>query len=655
MRRLTILLLLVLTAFRVAAQQEKKGFTNLGPQITAGMIQGSLFVKDASGKLLLYTVVRGEPAHLLGYDATTKELILDEPLPKSDGAWDMTFSSDGWLYVPGASGFLFRHKPGTKTVENLGLVLPGETYVWNLTAGKDGEVFGATYPGCRVFSFKPGKGFTDVGKGPLTEGENYVRSLAYYPRTNKLYAGVGSHAHLVELDPVTGAKKELLPEKYDDKEFVYGLEIVTGKKGGDRLLCLLTRGSSVLVYNLKTGKFEQEIMEMDLKTVAPEARGNRVFYTAKEQLWQADLHKKTFTPTQIGATGGSANAMYWTENDELYILTAMANFVSYNKRNGKLSTQKLKIPRQPIPINAIMLGPDQKVWMGGYLAGGHATFDPVTGKTTELEGLDQTEGMAVQGNKIYFGIYPKGRFYVYDTRQAWDKQKDNPRFLGQIHDQSRSFAVLSLEAQQKMIFGMVPEYGMLGGHLVEYDVVKDTLISFGEVIPKHSIVSLLKDGNNVLGATSVSGGLGVKPSEPEAKLFGWDVKQQKKTFEYVPVQGAMAITGLINGPGRKIWGVADGTLFLFDPVTKQITGTKKLFDVPPVRSHVWRSVFLSVHPNGMVYGTGNNQLFRIDPVSMEVTYLDGNASLMVMDRTGIIYFRRGTELIRYDPSVEKLN
>ena len=85
--------------------------------------------------------------------------------------------------------------------------------MWDVAAGADGEVFGATYPGCRVVRYRPGEGFSDVGRGPLVKDENYVRTVAYDAATGKVFAGVGSHAHLIELDPKTGEKTELLADQ----------------------------------------------------------------------------------------------------------------------------------------------------------------------------------------------------------------------------------------------------------------------------------------------------------------------------------------------------------------------------------------------------------------------------------------------------------
>ena len=66
---------------RLFAQDIHEGrLENLGTQITTTMIQGSLFVYVNNEQNYLFTVVRGEPAHLLGYDLSTNKLILDFPV-----------------------------------------------------------------------------------------------------------------------------------------------------------------------------------------------------------------------------------------------------------------------------------------------------------------------------------------------------------------------------------------------------------------------------------------------------------------------------------------------------------------------------------------------------------------------------------------------
>lgn len=651
MRLIYTFILLSCFSLSLKAQNAKGRFTNLGPQIYASVIQGSTFVEDKNGRQLVYTVVRGNPARLLAYTIDTRQMVLNEALPGTDGAWDMAVSSDGWLYVPGAKGALYRHLPGTTTVENLGQVLPEQTTVWNLAAGKDGEMFGATYPGCRVFRYHPHDGFKDVGNGPLVESENYVRSLAYYEKTGKLFAGVGSHAELIELDPLTGSKKSILPQEFKEKEFVYSLEIINDSSGADRMLTLITNGSFTLVYNLQTGKFDYQIDEMDMKAVSQTDESDRIYYTFKSGLYSRDLSKPQQAPVKHYDEAGSANAMLIRDN-KLYILNSDAVLLIKDLKNGEIKSAKLEIPGQPISIQSIMKGPDGRIWSGGYLAGGHAAYDPKTNKLTAYPGLHQTEGMAVKDKFIYFGIYPKGQMYEYDSTKEWDIKKSNPHFLGQIPDQSRPFAVLNEKLSGKVFFGMVPEYGKLGGALVSYDPGKRELQSYGTVISDQSVVSLISVNGTIWGGTSVSGGLGVMPSTKVAKLFSWDVKNARKVDEIIPVEGAYAITTLIQGPDGNIWGMAGGTLFVFDPVNRKVLRTKELYPTPVLKSHVWRDAFLTLHPSGMIYGTGGNQLFRIKPDTLQVEILVKPASLLAMDDEGRIYFHRSAELWQYNPDAK---
>lgn len=649
LKKICLGIIFLVQVFPALSQVDTSQFVNHGPQLFASMIQGSAFVREKTGKEMIYTVVRGEPAHLLGYDIHTKKLLLDLPLGEADGAWDMAQASDGTLYVPGADGTMFSHEPGTLEVNDLGVALEGETYLWNLTAGKDGEVFGATYPGCRVFRYHPSDGFSDVGKGPLVSDENYVRSLAYYPKNDRIYAGVGSKAHLIEINPKTGEKKELLPEKYKDFQFVYGLEIVPGIDGNDRLFVLLTNGSITLVYNLKTRQFEQEIEKMDMRAITGVPQGDAVFYTSGSALKRFNPAFPESSSEVLEEKVGTANAFKVGNEGEIFVLTSGANLIKYDSKNGKLEKTKLNIPGQPIPIQSLIFGPDGKIWSGGYLAGGNATFDPETGEHKFLSGLDQTEGMSFQGDKLFFGVYPKGKFYEFDTTLPWDPKAGNPYYLGQIPDQSRSFAHASIPDKGMVVFGMIPEYGQLGGALVTLDIATRELKDYPSPVDSQAISGMIYVEDYLLVGTTISGGLGIKPSTKEAALVGWDPQTGEKLFQVVPIPGATALTGFLMGPDGNVWGMGDGILFKFDPINKNVVETHRLYEFPEFSSHIWRSAFLVLHPDGNIYGTDNKMLFRIDPKTLEFTELSNEAGLLVMDKEGTLFFRRKTDLWSFRP------
>lgn len=632
----------------ISAQEKSGQLKNLGPQIKASVIQASLFYDDKNGAELLYTVVRGNPAHLIGFDLKNRQLILDHELPGTDGAWDMAISSDSILYIPGAKGKLYRHKPGSDIVEDLGFALAGETSIWSLVAGENGELFGATYPGCRVFRYHNKDGFSDIGNGPLVPGENYVRSLAFHKKTGKIYAGIGSHADLIELDPINGVKRSILPFEFRNKEFVYSLKIIQGNMNVDRMLVQITNGSYTLVYNLDNQRFEYQIKDIDMKAVSTEDSNDRFYYTSNSNLYSRNLADQSKIAHQEALDFGSSNAIKYKDN-KVFVLNSESVLKIKHLSTGKIESFQLNVPGQPISIQSIMKGPDGRIWSGGYLAGGHAAYNPINEQITSYPGLHQTEGMAVQGKFIYFGIYPKGQIYQYDTTMDWDINKANPKFIGQILDQSRSFAVFSDEKSGNIFFGMVPEYGKLGGALVTYNYKNSMLKSYGPIIADQSIVSLTYANGLLWGGTTVSGGLGIKPSTKFPKLFSWDMESQKIVDELIPVEGANAITSLIIGPDGNIWGMAGGTLFVFDPKNRKVIREKIIYPTPPLTSHVWRDAFLMLHPSGMIYGTGSNQLFRINPITMDVEFILKPASLLAMDDQGRIYFHRSAELWQYVP------
>jgi hypothetical protein len=331
-------------------------------------------------------------------------------------------------------------------------------------------------------------------------------------------------------------------------------------------------------------------------------------------------------------------------------LTRYAQLLSFNPSTGKCETLSLQIPAQPIPIQSMQLGPDGRIWMGGFLAGGTAVFDPTTGTSRQYKGMSQIERIGVLGQKLYFGVYPHGRIFEFDTTKAWDMEHDNPRQIAKVEGQSRPIAVLGVPELSRVFIGTVPEYGILGGHLMEYDPVAQKLVDHGEVVEKHSVVSLVYAGETILGGTSVSGGLGILPQAKEACLFGWDPRSNSKSFQIVPVPGAAAITCLVIGPDKKVWGIADGTLFVFDLVTRKIESTTELLPVHYEDRHVWRDAFLLQHPSGQIYGTLGGKFFRLDPATNTASVLrDEPASLLAMDAAGRLYFRDKINLWRYSP------
>ncbi len=628
------------------AVAEEGKFTDLGVQISSSTIIGTTFGKDGKGRDVVYTVMRGHPAKLLSFDLNGG-LVQSLPLPGAEGAWNACTSTDGSIYVgTDSNGHLYRYVPGEKEVHDLGRPMPRETWIWDVAAGKDGEVFGGTYPGACVFRYRPQDGFTDIGHGTIVPGENYVRCVAVDPDRGKVYAGVGSHAHLISIDIKTGDKTEMLPKQFADQEFVYGLD-----RFGKHLVALLTRANKSLVFDLDAGKMTGQIPAMTGQQIVAESPDHpgTIYYSHGGELMQFDLDHPDEKPTRL-LPMPDALGFAWIDQ-KLFALTKRAIF-SFDPSTRQMHQAGLELPAEPTNIQSIATGPDGWIWTGGYLSGGNAAFDPASGKTYAHAGLSQAEAITVVGKTIYFGLYPGAKLSCYDTTKPWEPKDKNPRQFGDLgpENQSRPMAMCGVEKLNKVFIGTIPEYGQLGGVLAIYDIATDKLAVYHDVVPKQSICSLVFDHDLIVGGTTISGGLGQKPEATEAKLFVWDPTADKKLFEIVPVAGAKAITGLFIGPDGNIWGMAEGTLFIFDPVEQKIAFAKEILPIHySAGQFIWRDAAFLIHPSGQIYGTMGDQFFRLDPATKQVTILrEKGAGLLAMDRAGRLYFRDTTHLWRYE-------
>jgi len=655
MRKINLLLLFLL-AISVSAQElavmPKENFkiTNLGPQLADVSLQGSIFAKDPNGKLLIYTVTRGTPAHLVAFDVATRQLEADLPLPKVDGSWDVEVSSTGVIYIAGgAGGLLYKHVPGSDKVENLGKVLGTENYLWDLAAGENGEIYGATYPNCRVFRYHPDEGITDFGNGPLMEGENYVRGLAYSHAEQKIYAGIGAHAHLIELDVKSKTKKNILPAQYSSSKFVYDIGHIKGLKSGDRIYLNVTGGTAknILVYNLTKKVYEEELPAFNVKTIIKDPHSQKVYYVQNGKLMMLDYDLSSPAPVEITAFRGTPKASTWNEKGQLVFLNTYQQIVMFDPVSAEKQSYTLKVPPQPIALTYIDMGPDKRIWSGGYLSGNNAAFDLNKNEPTVYKGLSQTESATKLGTKIYFGNYPKCRFHVYDTSSEWNIKQKNPKLIGTSEGQDRPFGALAVPSLNKVFFGTVPDYGKNGGKLIEIDGATDQIVNQVSVVDNQSVITLAYQDNMLIGGCSIWGGLGGQPIDKEAKLFVWDPVKRQKIVEIVPVAGAKAITILINGPDGLVWGYAGGTLFKFDVKKKEVVLTKHIFD-DSRDSFLWRPDSFVVHPNGMIYGSLQGRLVALDSQTLETRSFQKSGADVILGLDKELYYRSGKELYRLD-------
>jgi streptogramin lyase len=624
-------------------------FIDLGPQVTSNAYQASAFTKDSAGNDLLCAVIRSQPAaKLLIFDLKSSRLVHSFPMPGANGAWGAVTAADGSVYLATENnGKLFRYLPKENQIRDLGRALPDQTFLWNLTRGDGNSIFGCTYPGCRVFRYDPTTGFSDLTGAPIVPGEQYARTLAYDAETSTLYVGVGVRPHLIEINLKTKQQRDILPPEFHTAQTAYSLSLV-----GPRLFVMLHPQERTIVLNCQTLQVETSFDTTGLYQLTSPASpyDGSVYYVHEGSL----MHFVSGKPNEKILACSEPLAFTWLKFDEseLVIFNKSGQLIRYHPPTGRSIIRQLRAPEEPARIQSIFPGPDNRMWMGGYLAGAIVAFDPTTRKTAQLKGFTQAESGSPLGRTMYFGVYPHCQFYAFDTAQPCNLANNNPKKIGELlaHNQSRPVATLAVESLNKVFIANIPEYGALGGGLGIYDATADRLTCHENLITDQSIVSLLYCPDLLVGGTSISGGLGIKPTQTQAKLFLYDPTNGKIIFETVPVPGKPIVSGLTLGPDGHVWAIAAGTLFAFDLQSRQVLFRKELFPLDYSDKTLWRDAYMVCHKDGHLYATEAGRFFRIDPVTQSVTILkETGPDLLSTDASGNLYFAQGTNLWQYVP------
>ncbi|PYI57389.1 hypothetical protein [Paenibacillus flagellatus] len=641
--------------------------TALGAQVTNATIHAAAVGRDAAGRATVYAVADGSAgccARLVAIDPNDGSTVGVWELPGAAGGWSAVAANDGSVYAGSyENGLLYRYVPGEPDITVVGKPREGEMFVYGLAAGAGSEIYGGTYPGAMLFRYSPDEGFAQLGPAPLQPGESYVRDVAFDAERGAVYAGIGSHASLKRLDARTGAVTDWLAEELRGEQFVYDVNVAAGK-----LFVRATPSCRTYVCGLEGDESGLPAVEATIDGVhslgvSPEYDGG-VYYGGSGGLWRYDVAARRSEPT------GVADAMTLDQfvvrlddqtNFPGYTLVGIGSangrtrLTKYNAATGKLASLELSFPEAPANLVSIVHGPDSRLYTSGFLVGGHGVYTPMRDdETVQRRGVMQSENMAELDGKLYFGVYPGARLYEYDPGKPWtaDRGGDNPRLLFALKDEEQDRPFGMAADGGKLYVGTVSGYGKLGGALTVYDPASGTFDFYRHAVPNQSLIALACRDGIVYAGSSIWGGIGIEPSETEAKLLRFDSATREFAVLSLPVPGLKAVTALAWATGGLLWGMAEGYLFGFDPQSRTFVHFEEAFpDVKYGERFVWRDATLLEAADGRLYGTvGGRYVFRFDPAGRRIeTIRDDGGKFLAEDDYGHLYYVVGTELYRLVP------
>lgn len=646
-----------------------KEFTSLGSPVSFVGIHGAAFGEDASGNDMAFTVTSAGgdlPSYLNMIDVNTMEVVKRLGVG-AGGVWAITVSSDNVVYFGSSqNGHLYKYVPGENTVTDLGVAVSGESIVWTLTADDNGNVYGGTYDDCYLFQYNPSTDtITTMGPNgsgyPLDSSKDYLRSVAYDNSNDVVYGGTGTtSAGLIRYEMGSGQTDEILPQAYMSENTTYDLNVEGGK-----VFARLSPSSTLLVLDVTedqnnnvSATVDKVINDVQSRKVSPLYNG-KVYYTSDRVLHSYDLTSKTtaslgvnlsFSPMRMKIVQLDDQTNF--PGDTLIGMSNMDGLVKLVKYN--FSTQNLQveaadeIPGTPKTIRTIAKGPDGNIYTSATQLGNYTPMR--SDLTTKLPGSGaQAYGMGTVGDKLYLGYYPGAIIFEYDPDQIWGTQ--NPEELFELkfwnnYEQDRIWSMI--EGDGKLLIGSSADYGKLPGALTIYDpATGNDPDVYKNIVNDQSVLSLAYLNGKIYGGTGIWGGFGATPTQSTGKLFEFDMSTGQKVREITPVSGKKAVTALMVGPSNKIWGVAEGYLFIYNPSTNSVEYTGQLHSTT-YNSNVYRDASLELGKDGYVYCTSGGKMFRINPSTQSVTtILSSGAYLLEQDDFGNLYYKSGTELFRY--------
>ncbi|SDS39691.1 hypothetical protein [Actinopolymorpha singaporensis] len=602
--------------------------TDLGPASSVTVLNGSEPIGDR-----IYVNTGGVSPTVVGaYDPAQKRVTQRYTLPTGQGAWATTAVGTDLYVGTYAPGDLYRVDTTGTSVQKVADVGPDD-FIWALDTSPDGKVYGGTYPRGRVFEYDPATG-AKRDYGTVVAGEQYVRSIAVDDTT--IYAGVGSHAHLMAIDRATGAGKDILPAEFADRTFVATLALEDGVLAAG----LSATGTMLLIDTADPTRYEvvQAPNDSYITAISIDAANNDVYFGTRPSgtLYKYDRDTGTLTSLLVPYDGAYFGRIIIDGRTLRGILTS--NVVSYDLDTGEYDGVDItQAGMPPAPELAMAIATDgPRVYVSGKA--GVQVHDLAAGTSSRVFLPGEAKAMTPVRGELWLSVYT----LAYLFRMSPGGEPVRVATLG--NDQTRPLDAAYSPSDGLLAVGTQPEYGRYGGALGLYDPGVGHLSVYRDIVPDQSVRSVaIKNGTVFLGS-SIRNGLGTTPRAPEAKLAAFDLATRTVTYELVPVPGAKEIVDLV-ATGDRVYGVTEtGLMFEYDPRRRQVLRTAQVADGAPALVLVGRTI----------YGADTRHVFRVDRSTLTATTVVDDlhtesysgAMIAAAPDGSALYALRGRNLVR---------
>lgn len=593
-------------------------YQNLGTAITAtstynGIAEGNVF----------YGITRdGNIGRLYRYNGATVDLTVD--LPGSLGAW--AIEKDGNKVYVGtySDAYLYEYDLTTNTLVQVA-DFGAETYTWDMI--RDGRMlYAVTYPNAKLFGCNLDTGVvTDHGS---MSSKQYARTVETY--NGKVYVGVGAPAELIEFDPATGTKTNILPASHAGDSFAYDL-----KRIGDQLFIGMDSSHDVLRYDLTTQTMTVALpdsLDPAVPGSAPSAGGVQ-FVGLRGHLY--DWNAATKQLTRLGK--GDPN--YWLSGarvvgNRIVGVNTAAHYVEMDFAGNVL----VETPLSAVGLPSTEVEPFSLSAYNGKVNVGYntlRTYNTGTGAASSSQSNGEVKAQTVIDGVTYYASYPAAEIYA-----AVNGNHQKIHTIG--NQQSRPN---DMESYGKgYVVGTSALYGMRGG-AITYGTVGGSVTTIRDFVPNQSVSAVAIDADGFYAGTSTAGeGLSTPPGS--GHVVGFSRATNQKIFDVIPESGSVAINDLEALDNSLYALTATGRFYRLS----RLDGSTLVSTKRPYRQIMTTRM-------GKLYALSGNTFYELDPQTLDVidscTQYTNLLKMAVDEVTGDVYFTDGTQLQRFDPDAQE--
>lgn len=511
-----------------------------------------------------------------------------------------------------------------------------------------------------------------------TDAEGGAWAMAISPQGN-LYLGTFHHGHVLKLDVQTGTLTDLgVAVKGDTFIWSYAVGLDGIIYGGTSSNCHLFSIDPASDLIIDLGRVDDTECYVRTLVAGPDGwiygavgcgQMDFIAYHPPTETLCHLLPKKLRTAGFPGLYAGCDGQVYGICHDDAYLLA-----------DGEL----LPVPEAPpavdrchwaddrpaveapcykgnrMVIHRVGDGPDGKVYASSIQPEYLLRYDPATGDCDNLGQIPGAEAYSFVSahDCLYIASYTESTLQIYDPAQPFRPSRErvptppdadrgcNPANYGPVAPHQQRPYDMAVGADGNVYIASVAGYGYLHGVLAWHDPRTDRIDYVPNPLGEESLTALcpLPDGDLLLGSALVGGGVAVAAAD--ARLLRWNPPSQTVVGEpIVPIPGEKEISNLTLGGDGLLYGSACQQLFVLDPETMQVLALGR----SPL-SHIRRAGMLTLDDGRVIALCG--------PYATFLRYRNGALDIDIFAEyehwpwvgkavlDGWLYAASGTELIR---------